>query len=136
MNKRRLFAAAVIALPSLLLGASAKDVSGPMTGSVPKAVCGRWRSYGKRIARPDDAAGTFQRRFRNRLQLQSGTRWARSQGEGAYSQDGPAYYGVCAYYGTDSVTATAAHPGIKVIDASDPQHPVVDRVLDRHPRGA
>jgi hypothetical protein len=45
------------------------------------------------------------------------------RGEGAYSQDGPAYDGVCAYYGTDNVTHLQQHLGVTVIDASDPQHP-------------
>ena len=42
--------------------------------------------------------------------------------QGAFSQDGPAYYDVCAYYGNDR---PATGQGIKVIDASDPQHQVV-----------
>src|SRR5262249_4098607 len=46
---------------------------------------------------------------------------------GAYSQDGPAYSGHCAYYGTDRGATTGQ--GIKVIDASDPQHPVVSTQL-------
>src|ERR1700692_1921797 len=36
--------------------------------------------------------------------------------QGAYSQDGPAYYDVCAYYGTDSGPRTGQ--GIKAIDVS------------------
>ena len=51
--------------------------------------------------------------------------------QGAYSQDGPAYYDVCAYYGTDSGPTTGQ--GIKVIDASDPQHPVVTANLTDTP---
>jgi hypothetical protein len=51
--------------------------------------------------------------------------------QGAYSQDGPAYYGVCAYYGNDRGTTTGQ--GIKVIDASDPQHPVVTANLTDSP---
>jgi hypothetical protein len=43
--------------------------------------------------------------------------------QGAYSQDGPAWYDVCTYYGTDRGFTTGQ--GIKVIDASDPAHPVV-----------
>jgi hypothetical protein len=51
--------------------------------------------------------------------------------QGAYSQDGPAYYDVCAYYGTDSGAAT--NQGIKVIDVSDPAHPVVTAHLNDTP---
>ena len=50
--------------------------------------------------------------------------------QGAYSQDGPAYYDVCAYYGNDR---PATGQGIKVIDASDPQHPVVAASLTDSP---
>jgi hypothetical protein len=47
---------------------------------------------------------------------------------GAFSQNGPAYAGHCAYYGTDRPNIL---DGIKVIDASDPQHPVVSaRLID------
>src|SRR5204863_8728518 len=50
--------------------------------------------------------------------------------QGAYSQDGPAYYDVCAYYGTDR---PATGQGIKSIDVSDPQHPVVSAHLTDTP---
>jgi hypothetical protein len=50
--------------------------------------------------------------------------------QGAYSQDGPAYYDVCAYYGTDRA---ATGQGIKVIDASDPAHPQVTAHLTDTP---
>ncbi|TMH94240.1 MAG: hypothetical protein E6H44_04020 [Betaproteobacteria bacterium] len=50
--------------------------------------------------------------------------------EGAFSQDGPAYDGDCAYYGTDRVTSLQQHLGVTVIDASDPQHPRVSAYLN------
>jgi len=50
--------------------------------------------------------------------------------EGAFSQDGPAYAGDCAYYGTDRVTSLQRHLGVTVIDASDPQDPRVSAFLD------
>jgi hypothetical protein len=50
--------------------------------------------------------------------------------EGAFSQDGPAYAGECAYYGTDRVTSLQQHLGLTVIDASDPRHPRVSAYLD------
>jgi hypothetical protein len=52
------------------------------------------------------------------------------RGEGAYSQDGPAYFGDCAYYGTDRNTSLQQHHGVTVIDASDPQHPQATAFLD------
>jgi len=44
------------------------------------------------------------------------------QGEGAFSQDGPAFFGHCAYMATEN-RAQQAHPGVVVIDASDPTNP-------------
>jgi hypothetical protein len=44
------------------------------------------------------------------------------RGEGAYSQDGPAYDGDCAYMATDNVTPLQQHQGVTVIDVSDPRH--------------
>jgi hypothetical protein len=44
------------------------------------------------------------------------------KGEGAFSQDGPSYFGHCAYMATEN-RAGQAHPGIVVIDVSDPTHP-------------
>jgi hypothetical protein len=55
------------------------------------------------------------------------------RGEGAFSQGGPTYFGDCAYYGTDRVTARQQHLGVTVIDASDPQHPRVSAYLDDTP---
>ena len=53
------------------------------------------------------------------------------RGDGAYSQNGPAYYGDCAYYGTDKVDPKAQrHLGMTVIDASDPAHPKATAYLD------
>ena len=53
--------------------------------------------------------------------------------EGAFSQDGPAYFGDCAYISTDRVTELQRHPGTLVIDASDPEHPERTAVLDDTP---
>jgi hypothetical protein len=55
------------------------------------------------------------------------------RGEGAYSQDGPAYFGDCAYFASDNVTELQRHPGTQVIDASDPEHPQRTAVLDDTP---
>ena len=51
-------------------------------------------------------------------------------GQGTYSQDGPAYAGNCAYYGTDNVIPQQKHHGVTVVDASDPQHPRVTAYLN------
>jgi hypothetical protein len=135
MNKLRLFAAAIIALLSLVLGASiasAKDVSGPMTGSVPKAICGagdHTESGLQGQTTPQErSSGDSERAYNCNLQLVG-----QFQGEGNFSQDGPAYYGTCAYYGTDHVTALQLHPGLTVIDASDPQHPQASAFLNDSP---
>ncbi len=53
--------------------------------------------------------------------------------EGAFSQNGPAYFGDCAYYATDRVTPLQQHLGVTVIDASDPRHPRVSAFLDDTP---
>jgi hypothetical protein len=55
------------------------------------------------------------------------------RGEGAFSQDGPAYFGDCAYVSTDRVTELQRHPGTQVIDVSDPEHPERTAVLDDTP---
>src|SRR5215469_8801349 len=134
MNKSRLVATA-FALLSLLLGAFialAKDVSGPMTGSVPKATCGagdHTESGLQGQTTPQErSSGDSKRAYNCNLQLVG-----QFQGEGNYSQDGPAYYGTCAYYGTDHVTALQQHPGLTVIDASDPQHPQASAYLADSP---
>jgi len=44
------------------------------------------------------------------------------QGEGAFSQDGPAYFKHCAYMATEN-NPQQAHPGIVVIDVSDARNP-------------
>jgi len=44
------------------------------------------------------------------------------QGEGAFSQDGPAYFDHCAYMATEN-NAQQQHPGVVVIDVSDPTNP-------------
>ena len=44
------------------------------------------------------------------------------RGEGTFSQDGPAYFGHCAYMATEN-DPSQAHPGIVVVDVSDPKNP-------------
>src|SRR5689334_13832639 len=44
------------------------------------------------------------------------------KGQGAFSQDGPAYFDHCAYMATENDPGLE-HPGVVVIDVSDPAHP-------------
>src|SRR5690348_18231172 len=94
-------------------------------GSVPKAVCGP----GDHTESGLQGETTMQERFSGdsetayNCNLELIGEEPQDPYQGAYSQDGPAYYDVCAYYGTDNGPATGQ--GIKVIDASDPRHPVV-----------
>lgn len=124
---------AAAALPGLILAASmsssAKEVSGPMTGSVPKAICspGDHTESGLQgqTTPQERSSGDSKTAYNCNLELVG-----QYQGEGNYSQDGPTYFRDCAYYGTDRVTDLQKHPGLTVIDASDPQHPVASTFLD------
>jgi LVIVD repeat len=125
-------AIAVVALPGLLLSASialAKEVSGPLTGSVPRAICGpadHTESGLQGQTTPQErSSGDSERAYNCNLELVG-----QYQGEGNYSQDGPAYAGNCAYFGTDRITNLQQHLGMTVIDASDPQHPQASAYLN------
>ena len=128
-------AIAAVALLGLLLSASialAKEVSGPLTGSVPRAICGpgdHTESGLQGQTTPQERfSGDSERAYNCNLELVG-----QYQGEGNYSQDGPAYAGSCAYFATDRVTTLQKHLGITVIDASDPQHPQPTAYLDDAP---
>ena len=56
------------------------------------------------------------------------------RGEGAFSQDGPAYFDHCAYMASERPTLQA-HPGVVVIDVSDPTNPQATAYLDDTPAG-
>src|SRR4030095_579845 len=56
------------------------------------------------------------------------------RGEGAFSQNGPAYFDHCAYMSTENNPAQA-HPGVVVIDVSDPTNPRPTAYLDDTPAG-
>jgi hypothetical protein len=128
MNKQKLvraFAIATVALLGLLLGTS-------IAASVPKANCGpkdRTESgLQGETTQEERFSGDSELGYNCNLELVG----HEPQGafEGAYSQDGPAYAGDCAYYGTDRVTPLQQHLGIRVIDASDPRHPRVTAYLN------
>ena len=139
MNKReivKLFVIATAAVPGLLLGvssASAQAISSDgFPGSVPKATCGPRDQTESGLQGETSVqerfSGDSETAYNCNLELVGQEPQAEFQG--AYSQDGPAYYGDCAYYGTDRA---ATFQGIKVIDVSDPQHPVVSAHLTDTP---
>ena len=100
--------------------------------TVPKAICGpadHAESGLQGQTTPQERlSGDSERPYNCNLELVGQYR-----GEGAYSQDGPTYDGICAYYATDNVTALQQHLGVTVIDASDPQHPQPTAYLDNTP---
>ena len=132
MKKRELvkvFAVAAAAVPGLLLSASIASAEAPSTDgfpvSVPKAICGPTDHtesglQGETTVQ-ERMSGDSERAYNCNLELVGEE--PQDTYQGAYSQDGPAWYDVCTYYGTDRGFTTGQ--GIKVIDASDPQHPVV-----------
>src|SRR4029079_12437843 len=56
------------------------------------------------------------------------------KGEGAFSQDGPAYFDHCAYMATEN-DPEQEHPGVVVIDVSDPTNPQPTAYLADTPAG-
>jgi hypothetical protein len=149
MNKQkvaRVFAIATVALLGPLLSASIAlaDVTGagdkrastvpvPWTGPVPRANCGpgdRTESGLQCQTTPEErSSGDSTRGYNCNLELVG-----QYQGEGAYSQDGPAYADDCAYYATDNITPQQKHHGVVVVDASDSRHPKPTAYLTTLPR--
>jgi hypothetical protein len=148
MNKPELIRAFAISLVALLgpllstsiVLAAAADVGDkranadpvPWTGPVPKAVCGpgdRTESGLQGQTTPEErSSGDSTLGYNCNLELVG-----KYQGEGAFSQDGPAYGDDCAYYATDNITPQQQHHGVTVIDASDPRHPHPTAYLDDTP---
>lgn len=145
MNKQRLvrkFLIAPLALLVLPLSTSIASADGtgvegkhastdrvPWTGPVPKAHCGP----GDRTESGLQGQTTAEERFSGDSELGYNCNLklvGQYRGEGAYSQDGPAYAGDCAYMGTDNNTPLQQHHGVTVIDASDPRHPRPTAYLD------
>src|ERR1044071_7508378 len=140
MNRKdlaRLFAVSTAVVPGLLLGASIASAqaisSDGFPASVPKAICGPTDHTESGLqgetTEQERFSGDSETAYNCNLELVG--QEPQDTYQGAYSQDGPAYYDVCAYYGTDRGATTGQ--GIKVIDASDPQHPVVSAVLTDTP---
>jgi hypothetical protein len=131
MNYQRLvrgFAIAAVALLGLLLSKSIfADAGKPQAnevgsmGPVPKAECGpadRTESgLQGQTTSFERASGDSELGYNCNLELVGQFR-----GEGAFSQDGPSYFDHCAYMATEN-DPHQAHPGIVVIDVSDPRHP-------------
>src|SRR6476646_7665910 len=132
----RLFAVSTAAVPGLLLSASIASAqaisSDGFPASVPKATCGPTDHTESGLqgetTKQERFSGDSETPYNCNLQLVGEE--PQDTYQGAFSQDGPAYYDVCAYYGNDR---PATGQGIKVIDASDPQHPVVSAHLTDTP---
>src|SRR5215471_16080406 len=140
MNKQkfaRLFAVAIAPVPGLLLSASLASAQSMawdgFPGSIPKATCGPTDHTESGLQGETSQQERFSGDSQTAYNCNLGLVGEEPQDvyQGAYSQDGPAYYDVCAYYGTDRGATTGQ--GIKVIDVSDPQHPVVSTQLTDSP---
>src|SRR3977135_3104815 len=143
MHKRPLVSRFAIS-PVLLLGllfsnsafAAAGDKPANESGSmgpVPKAQCGpsnRTESglQGQTTSK-ERASGDSKLGYNCNLELVGQFR-----GEGAFSQDGPSYFDHCAYMATEN-NPRQAHPGIVVIDVSDPKNPQATAYLANSPAG-
>src|SRR5690349_14246711 len=129
----RLLTVSIVAIPGLLLGAAVASAQGIASdgfpGSIPRANCapGDHTESGLQgeTSLQERMSGDSETAYNCNLELIG--QEPQDTYQGAYSQDGPAYYDVCAYYGTDRGETTGQ--GIKVIDASDPRHPTVVRQL-------
>src|SRR5438067_4755241 len=139
MNKQalvKLFAVATAAVPALLLSAAIASAQGTSSdgfpASIPKAICGpndhTESGLQGETTQQERFSGDSERAYNCNLELVG--QEDQDTFQGAYSQDGPAYYDVCAYYGTDRA---ATGKGIKVIDASDTAHPRVTAHLTDTP---
>jgi len=124
MKKRHLisgFAISTVSLLGFLLSNSiSADPGGRRAneigsmGPVPKAECGpsdRTESgLQGQTTSLERASGDSQHGYNCNLELVG-----QFQGEGAFSQDGPAYFGHCAYMATEN-DSHQTHPGVVVID--------------------
>ncbi len=120
MNKQqivKLFAVATAAVPSLLLSASIASAqaisSDGFPGSIPKAICGPGDHTESGLqgetSLQERMSGDSETAYNCNLELVG--QEPQDTYQGAYSQDGPAYYDVCAYYGTDRAATLQGIPG-------------------------
>lgn len=100
----------------------------PWMGPVPKAKCGPGDHVESGLqgetTQQERFGGDSQRAYNCNLELMGQYR-----GEGAKSQGGPAYSRHCAYYVTDG-KPEQRHPGVVVVDASDPRNPQATAFLN------
>src|ERR1700719_4812450 len=124
MNKQKLvklFTVVTAAVPGLLLSASIASAqaisSDGFPASVPKAICGPTDHTESGLqgetTQQERFGGDSETAYNCNLDLVGEE--PQDTYQGAYSQDGPAYNDVCAYYGTDRF---ATGQGIKAIDVS------------------
>jgi hypothetical protein len=141
INKQRVkvLSMAAAASLSLLLSASIVLADGnggsdthesapvPLTGSVPKASCGRGDHIESGLqgqTTPEERfSGDSEHAYNCNLALVS-----QFKGEGSVSQDGPTYFGDCAYYATND-NAQQQHLGVAVLDVSNTSHPIATKYL-------
>jgi hypothetical protein len=142
MNRKRVLGGIAISAVTLLSGSILADPGnggGPRAtelgsmGPVPKAQCGpndhtESGLQGQTTA-SERSSGDSERGYSCNLELVGQFR-----GEGAFSQDGPAYFSHCAYMATEN-NPKQAHPGVVVIDVSDPRHPQATAYLDETAAG-
>ncbi len=111
MNKQdlaRLFAVSSAAVLGLLLSASIASAqvisSDGFPASIPKAICGPTDHTESGLqgetSQQERFSGDSETAYNCNLELMGEE--PQDAYQGAYSQDGPAYYDVCAYYGTDN----------------------------------
>src|SRR5882672_9343896 len=133
------FAISTVLLLGLLFGNSAFAAAGGKSneigsmGPAPKAQCGpsnRTESgLQGQTTSGERASGDSKLGYNCNLELVGQFR-----GEGAFSQDGPPYFDHCAYMATEN-NPRQAHPGIVVIDVSDPKNPQATAYLANTPAG-
>src|SRR5438094_7856535 len=134
MNKHKLLRALAVATVGVLgpLVSTSIAFADSFPGSVSKANCGPGDHTESGLQGETTVeerfSGDSERAYNCNLELVG--QEPQAEFEGAFSQDGPAYSGDCAYYGTDRVTSLQQHLGVTVIDASDPQHPRVSAYLN------
>ena len=134
------FAILTLLLLGLLFSSSAfADTEGKPNeigsmGPVPKAQCGPSDRTESRLqgqtTSEERASGDSAHGYNCNLELVGQFR-----GEGAFSQDGPSYFDHCAYMATEN-NPLQAHPGIVVIDVSDPTNPTPTAYLSETKAGS
>ena len=129
-------ALAVATLAILTVSSSALAASDPIpwTGPVPKANCGPWDRTESGLqgetTQEERFSGDSELGYNCNLELVG--QQPLGAFEGAFSQNGPAYFDHCAYYATED-DPLQQHPGVVVVDVSDPRHPRVTAYLDDNP---